>query len=158
MSEFYQAGSCFCMLKTAKDQRFNKSIWREQLQREIWCKRLDEIMKAINELWINDGSCVNIWEEWWFPGIENFLNDLQQMGYHVYVGSSERRDNKGMTQRRYCVYLDELPGKKEWSNRVDLEVINCSDCQHYFYCAGEAGCDLDSVSYPELCDKFTPDS
>lgn len=115
MSEFYQAGDCFSELKTANEQRVNKPMWREQLQRKVWCKRRDEIMKAINELWMADGSWVNIWEEWWFPGIENFLDDLQQMGYHVYVGSAERRDNQGLTQKRYCVYLDELPGKKEWS-------------------------------------------
>ena len=115
MSEFYQAGDCFSELKTANEQRVNKPMWREQLQRKVWCKRRDEIMKAINELWMSDGSWVNIWEEWWFTGIENFLDDLQQMGYHVYVGSAERHDNQGMTQKRYCVYLDELPGKKEWS-------------------------------------------
>lgn len=74
------SGDCFCVLKTANEQRENKSIWREQLQQKMWCKRRDEVMKAINELWMSDGSYVNIWEEWWFPGIENFLDDLQQMG------------------------------------------------------------------------------
>ena len=158
MNEFYQAGDCFCALKTANEQRTNKSTWREQLQQERWRNRRDKIMKAINELWMNDGSWVNIWEEWWFPGIENFLYDLQQLGYHVYVGSAERRDNQGMTQKRYCVYLDELPGKKEWSIGKDLESRNCADCKHYFYFVGEAGCELDSTSYPKLCENFTPDT
>lgn len=40
----------------------------------------------------------------------------------------------------------------------DLEVRNCSDCRYYFYYVGEAGCALDSTSYPELCEKFTPDT
>lgn len=118
MSEFYKEGDCFCALKTANEQRENKDMWRKQLQRKIWCKRRDEVMEAINELWMYDGSCVNIWEESWFPGIDDFLNDLQQIGYHVYVGSADRRDNQGMTQKRYCVYLSELPDKKEWSRHV----------------------------------------
>lgn len=39
----------------------------------------------------------------------------------------------------------------------DLEVRNCGDCKHYFYFVGEAGCELDGTSYPELCENFTPD-
>lgn len=116
MDKFYEPGDCFPLLKTANEQRVNGDAWREHLQLQIWKKRRDEIFLAINELWKTKGrTWVNIWEEWWFPGIEQFLRDLQKLGYHVYVGSAERRDNQGMTQKRYCVYLDELPGKKEWS-------------------------------------------
>lgn len=46
----------------------------------------------------------------------------------------------------------------EGDAEVDLKVRNCSDCQHYFYYVGEAGCNLDCTSYPELCEKFTPDT
>ena len=40
---------------------------------------------------------------------------------------------------------------------TDLEVRNCSDCKHYFYFVGEAGCELDSTTYPKLCENFAPD-
>ena len=59
MREFYQTGDCFGVLKTANEQRVNKPILRELLQRKLWCKRRDEIIKAINELWMNDGSWVD---------------------------------------------------------------------------------------------------
>lgn len=115
MSEFYQAGDCFSELKTASEQRVNRPMWREQLQRKMWCKRRDEIMKAINELWMADGSWVNIWEEHGFPGIEQFMSDLQEMGYHVYAGSDGCPEGQGQKQRRFCVYLNPIPGKKEGS-------------------------------------------
>ena len=35
MSEFYQEGDCFCALKTANEQRANKDMWREELQRKM---------------------------------------------------------------------------------------------------------------------------
>ncbi len=111
MDKFYKPGDCFPSLKTAKEQRDYGAQWREQLQIKLWQARRDDIIKAINKLWMSEElSWVNIWEEQWFPGIEQFLNDLQQMGYHVYVGSSE-----GVTQKRYCVYLVALPDLKEWS-------------------------------------------
>lgn len=40
---------------------------------------------------------------------------------------------------------------------TDMEHRNCGDCKHYFYFVGEAGCELNSTSYPELCENFTPD-
>lgn len=159
MNTFYEPGDCFPLLKTANEQIANGEHWREQLQLKEWVARRSEIFKAINELWVTgNSSWVNIWEDWWFPGIEQFLIDLQKMGYHVYVGSPERPNNQGMTQKRYCVYLEALPDKKEWSIDEDLKVKNCSDCKHYFYYVGEAGCNLDCTSYPEICEKFTPDT
>lgn len=122
MDNFYKPGDCFPLLKTANEQRVNGEQWREQLQVKLWQARRDDIIKAINKLWMSkELSWVNIWEEQWFPGIEQFLNDLQQMGYHVYVGSAERMDNQGMTQKRYCVYLEALPDLKEWS--IDNEAL-----------------------------------
>ena len=116
MDNFYKSGDCFPLLKTANEQIANGEQWREQLQIKAWQARRDEIFKAINELWMTgNGSWVNIWEDWWFPGIEQFLSDLQKMGYHVYVGSPERPNNQGMTQKRYRVYLEALPNKEEWS-------------------------------------------
>lgn len=116
MDKFYEIGDCFPLLKTAKEQRDNGDEWRELLQLQIWRQRRDEIIKAINELWKTKGRAwINIWEEQWFPGIEQFLSDLQKVGYHVYVGSPERMNNQGMTQKRYCVYLEALPNTKEWS-------------------------------------------
>lgn len=114
MSKYiYQKGDCYPLMKTANEQRANKDQWREQAELKRWVTIRNEIMKAIDTLWERDGSYVNIWEEHWFPGIENFLEDLQTMGYHVYVGSPERPNNQGRTLKRYCVYLDELPNRKE---------------------------------------------
>lgn len=116
MDNFYEPGDCFPLLKTAQEQRSNGDAWRERLQLQIWRQNRDEIYAAINELWKIEGRAwVNIWEENWFPGIEKFLSDLQQMGYHVYVGSPERPNMQGTTQRRYCVYLESLPDVTEWS-------------------------------------------
>ena len=116
MDNFYKPGDCFSLLKTANEQRANCKHWREQLLIKLWKARRDEIINAINDLWMHEkGSWVSIWEEHWFPGVEQFLRDIQEMGYHVYVGSPERRNNQGATQKRYCVYLDALPNKEEWS-------------------------------------------
>lgn len=120
MSSFYEPGDCFPLLKTANEQRVNGDAWREHLQLQVWRKTRDEIFLAINELWkIKGRAWVNIWEEKWFPGIEQFLSDLQEMGYHVYVGDSGRPDNEGTIQKRYCVYLEALPDTKEWSADED---------------------------------------
>lgn len=114
MNKFYEPGDCFPLLKTANAQLANGEHWREQLRVKAWLARRNEIFKAINELWMTGNhSWVNIWEDWWFPGIEQFLSDLQKLGYHVYVGSPERPNNQGLTWKRYCVYLEALPDKKE---------------------------------------------
>lgn len=34
----------------------------------------------------------------------------------------------------------------------------CGDCANYRYLVGEAWCDIDEKSYPNACDKFTPES
>lgn len=116
MTDFYQKGDCFPELKTASEQRANGDVWREQLQIQIWNQKRDEIYRAINELWKIKGlAWVNIWEEQWFSGIERFLSDLQEMGYHVYIGDSGSPNNQGKVQKRYCVYLEALPDTKEWS-------------------------------------------
>lgn len=113
--KIYESGECFAELKTANEQRMNKLIWREQAMLKHWREVRNQIMEQVNRLWTVDNSWVSIWEEQWFPGIEAFLRDLQKMGYHVYIGSAERPNNQGQTQNRYCVYLDELPDRKEWS-------------------------------------------
>lgn len=115
VDKFYEPGDCFVELKMANEQRTNKLKWREQLQIAAWRETKKDLIEAINNLWRHEGSWVAFCEEDWFPGYEDFLEDLQKMGYHVYVGSPERPNNQGRTQKRYRVYLKALPNKKEWS-------------------------------------------
>ena len=124
MGKFYEPGDCFPLLKTANEQRVNGDAWREQLQLQVWRKKRDELLLAINELWkIKGCTWVNIWEEQWFPGIEQFLSDLQEMGYHIYAGSEECPEGHGQKQRRFCVFLDSIPGKIEWSRSTENEAL-----------------------------------
>lgn len=41
---------------------------------------------------------------------------------------------------------------------MDSEDKRCGDCANYRYFVGEAWCDIDEKSYPNVCDKFTPES
>ena len=113
--DFYKSKDCFTDVRCADEQRNSKYIWREELSRKHWVSVRDAIIREINHLWLTDMSYVSFWEEDWFPGYEEFLEDLQQLGYHIYCGSSERRGNVGSTQRRFCIYLDALAGNVEWS-------------------------------------------
>lgn len=111
----YQSGDCFPTIRLAAEQKNSKAIWREEADKKRWTEIQNKIVNEINHLWVEDGRYISFWEQDWFPGYEDFLADLQLMGYHIYRGSAERRGNVGLSQDRFCIYLDALPDTKEWS-------------------------------------------
>lgn len=56
------------------------------------------------------------------------------------------------------------PGEKEQEventseHTGRLESRCCGDCAHYRYFVGEAWCGIGEKSYPNICDKFVPES
>ncbi len=123
MADFYQKGDCFPELKTANEQLSNKDSWREQAKMKEWVRIKRGLFDCINRLWENDNSWVDVWEDYWFPGIEQFMEDLQAMGYHVYAGSDAYLEGNSQKQRRFCVYLNPIPGKAEWSRGGENETL-----------------------------------
>lgn len=109
--EFYRAGDCFADLRTANEQRANKLSWREQLQIAAWTAKKKELVDAINNLWRHEGCWIPFYEEEWFPGYEDFLEDLQKLGYHVYL-QTERRDDTPLS--RFIITLDYTGGRETW--------------------------------------------
>ena len=121
VKEFYKPGDCNTgglkgdgiKLISAKVQSKNAKKLRDELKIEYWESVKEATIDRINQLWrLNK---VYFWEEDWFPGYEEFLKDIQDSGYHVYVGDPERRDGCGVTQKRFLITLVSLPSYyNEW--------------------------------------------
>ncbi len=68
--------------------------------------------------------------------------------------------------KEFIPYPDSVfhPGEEEPELEKPLEHIKlpkskcCGDCANYRYFVGEAWCDIDEKSYPNVCDKFIPKS
>ena len=57
--------------------------------------------------------------------------------------------------RRYEEHTESAIKKCSREYFIDeTEENKCSDCKHYWYCAGEECCNLDELSFPEPCNKF----
>lgn len=111
MSTFYTEGDCFATIVTAAEQFENREEERREVAR--WGRFLEDLISDINELWRKDNEYLCVWKESWFPGIELFMNDLQKLGYHIYLGET----STGAV--RYLISLDELTnsdliGEGEW--------------------------------------------
>ena len=111
VDKFYKSGDCFVELKTANEQRANKLNWREQLQIAAWNETRRNLIESINNLWRHEGSWVAFYEEEWFPGYEDFLEDLQKMGYHVSLQVEEAMNNP---VSRFAITLDYTGGLEQW--------------------------------------------
>ena len=121
VKEFYKSGDCNTgglkgdgiKLISAKVQSKNAKKLRDEQKIAYWESVKEATIDRINQLWrLNK---VYFWEEDWFPGYEEFLKDIQDSGYHVYVGDPERRDERGMTQKRFLITLVSLPSYyNEW--------------------------------------------
>lgn len=111
VDKFYEPGDCFVELKMANGQRANKLKWREQLQIAAWNETRRNLIEAINNLWRHEGSWVAFYEEDWFPGYEDFLEDLQKMGYHVFLQVEEAMNNP---VSRFAITLDYTGGLEQW--------------------------------------------
>ena len=121
VKEFYKSGDCNTgglkgdgiKLISAKVQSKNAKKLRDEQKIAYWESVKEVTIDRINQLWrLNK---VYFWEEDWFPGYEEFLKDIQDSGYHVYVGDPERRDGRGVTQKRFLITLVSLPSYyNEW--------------------------------------------
>ena len=100
-------GKRFYVIRSAKEQLENRDIWRKQVQEEEYNRIRKELVEQINQLWRLDKGWINFWESNWFPGTEDFLKDLQALGYHVYK-------DKGNFNQKYIISLDELSNRIEW--------------------------------------------
>lgn len=95
----------FGTVMTAQYQLENRDRWRENARKTRWSHIKGRLIAKIHRLWETDGSYVNFWEEDWFPDTEEFLDELQGLGYHVYSDLG-RPNNSGPTQKRYIITLD----------------------------------------------------
>lgn len=96
-------------IMSAEYQLNNRDKWREDARKTRWSNIKKCLISKIHQLWKTDGSFVNFWEEDWFPDTEKFLDELQDLGYHVYSDFS-RPNNSGPTQKRYIITLDPMNG------------------------------------------------
>ena len=110
MIEFYKIGDVKG-LTPGDEQRENKEKLIIDAKRKYWVSCVDALVDRINQLWrLNK---VDFWEEEWFPGYNLFLQDIHKAGYYVYRGNPERRNAHGLTQKRFIISLDPIPGEKE---------------------------------------------
>ena len=122
VKEFYKSGDCNngglkgkgIKLISAANQSENAEKWKDEQKIAYWESVKEAIIGHINQLWRL--NTVYLWEEDWFPGYKEFLKDIQDSGYHVYVGDSARRGGCGMTQNRFLITLKPLDPSynKEW--------------------------------------------
>ena len=121
VKEFYKSGDCNngglkgdgIKLISAEDQSEKAEKWKDELKIAYWESIKEATIDRINQLWRL--RKVYFWEEDWFPGYKEFLKDIQDNGYHVYVADPERRDGRGMTQDRFLITLENLPSYyNEW--------------------------------------------
>lgn len=91
----------------AADQRAKAPFFRKELE----LKRIEEykesIINEVNRLWLLKE--VHIWEEDWFDGLDNFLDEIQNAGYYIYLDTG-RKNGCGQTQSFYIITLDKKNG------------------------------------------------
>jgi len=112
-------------IKSAAEQRANQEMWRREQEVAGWRDTLTELTDAINNLWRSNGSYVLFWEEQWFPGYEDFLEEIQKLGYHVYL-QTENRDDTPLS--RFIITLDYTGGREKWEEwKRPIKEDNSSD-------------------------------
>lgn len=112
VKEFYKSGDCNTgglkgngiKLMSAARQSENAEKWRDEQKIVYWESVKEATIDRINQLWRL--KTVYFYEEDWFPGYKEFLKDIQDNGYHVYVADAERRGGCGMTQSRFLITLE----------------------------------------------------
>lgn len=154
---FYADGKEYPVIHTAEYQLTHVEDLKKEEKSRTDARLKAAFIDAINDLWkLGESGYINLWESAWFSDLESTLADLKRLGYHIYYVEDYNSDTKRL-DRKYTIYLkaqDDV-GISEWEE--DPEPRNCGDCQHYYYFVGEAGCELNDTSYPELCENFTLD-
>ena len=91
------------IIMPAAEQREKAPALRKDMELKRIAEYKEYIISRINKLWLNDS--VTLWEEDWFDGIDEFLDEVEQAGYYIYSDSG-RKGGMGSTQKCYIITLN----------------------------------------------------
>lgn len=94
-------------IMSAAYQLENRDRWQAEAEAARHREIKTRLTSDVEHLWCQNGSYAELWEEDFFPDAAKFLDELQDLGYHVYISSS-RRNNSGRTQLRYLISPEPL--------------------------------------------------
>ena len=104
-------------LMEASVQVAHRSEWLAKLGKEREDSYRANLNEQVENLWRI--GIVEVWSEDWFEDIEDYLEHLQNLGYHVFW-SQGRRNNQGMLQHVYFITLEpDFRHMSEWKRRKD---------------------------------------
>lgn len=102
-------------LMRASEQIMHRSEWLAKLGKEREERYKANLNEQIENLWRI--GIAEVWSEDWFEGVEDYLEHLQALGYHVFWSQGRRR-NQGMTQHVYYITLEpNFRHMSEWKRR-----------------------------------------
>lgn len=95
------------IIMPAAEQRAKAPALRKDMELKRIAEYKEKIISQINRLWLI-GS-ITLWEEDWFDGIDEFLDEIEWAGYHIYSDSG-RKGGMGSTQKCYIITLNKKYG------------------------------------------------
>ena len=104
------------VMMTAAEQREKAPFFKKELELKRIKEYKENIVNKINKLWLFRE--VHIWEEDWFDGLDDFLDEIQDAGYYIYFDTG-RKNGCGQTQSFYIVTLNKKNGYYGRNGRIE---------------------------------------